>query len=207
MTRIPFLLAGLLLCSVGAWHPAAARQAAGAGAGASTETNAEVLTRLALECTAGVLQGPDSLIVSSPSRLPFLGSGLLTSWQRAGKVLFVPGSREGLGRVDLGLERAGVSYRRATSGLVERRVALSLSVRRTTAAGQILEDDLCAATEQDLVPLDRIPDLEDAGYPETRADIPLSFWRRLVQPAVITAATAVGTILFFSLRSRRSTDG
>lgn len=108
--------------------------------------------------------------------------------------------------LDIDLERAGVTYQRDGSGWLTRTVSLALAVQLTADSREILHDELCTPSATDRIRRDAVPGLEESAYPETRGTVPLSLWRRAVQPAMITLATAAGTVLFFSLRSRRS-DG
>jgi hypothetical protein len=114
----------------------------------------------------------------------------------------------GTGRlVRLSLERAGVTYARADHGQVDRVVQLDLRVSSTEPDGRILYDALCTDTVTDQVPRGSLDRLDDTNWPETRAEHPAAGWfGRVVKPAVIGAATAVGAFLFFSLRSRRTGD-
>lgn len=167
----------------------------------------DVLSRLATSCL------PDTgsltaMTLQAPSRLPFLGSALVSALTAEGiTVLAVDEAQEPpAARLNVDLERAGVTYARDGSGWLTRTVSLALAVRLTGDGREILHDDLCTPAATDRVRRGAIPQLEESAYPETRATVPLSLWRRAVQPAMITLATAAGTVLFFSLRSRRS-DG
>ncbi|NNE69704.1 MAG: hypothetical protein HKN29_04990 [Rhodothermales bacterium] len=168
------------------------------------ETNAAVLAEMARSCVPEAL-GPGALALIPPSRLPFLRSALVDELQERGiQVMAAPDS--GLAVLELDLERAGVTYGRAGGGRVTRMVSMSLAVQFVNSAGTVSHDELCTPDFEDEVFRSEIPALEDSAYPETRGVAPLSIWRRAIQPAVITLATAAGTVLFFSLRSRRS-DG
>lgn len=181
------------------------------GQSAGVETNMDVLSRLATSCLPET-EGQDALTLATPSRLPFLGSALVSVLASRGlRVLAVTAElaeaeMPPAARMDVDLERAGVTYERAGSGWLTRTVNLGLTVRLTGADREILHDALCTPSATDRVRTGAIPGLEESAYPETRGTVPLSLWRRAVQPAMITLATAAGTVLFFSLRSRRS-DG
>lgn len=166
--------------------------------------NVGVLSDLARSCVPET-SSLDPIALVPPSRLPFLRSALVAELQgRGANVLAQPDS--GAAVLEIDLERAGVSYENSGSGMVDRTISLALDVRLVDAGGVVRHDQTCSPVATDRVRRQDISDLEDPAYAETRGVAPLSFWRRAVQPAVITLATAAGTVLFFSLRSRRS-DG
>ena len=182
-------------------------QHAASGQALDVETNMDVLSRLASTCLPDT-DGLSAVALEAPSRLPFLGSELVSSLTARGTtVLAKTVSQEPpTARLAVDLQRAGVTYERAGSGWLSRTTSLALAVRLTGAGQEILHDELCTPSATDRVRRGQIPELEESAYPETRGTVPLSLWRRAVQPAMITLATAAGTVLFFSLRSRRS-DG
>lgn len=170
---------------------------------AQAPTTAEMLASLAVTCVPS--HGADEMVLRSPSRLPFLGSAVFEHLESRG-ITVLAERREGIPELTLGLERAAVAYERAGSGRIQREASLAMSVRLLSGQGTVLEESVCARDARDIVPREDVEALEESAYPETRGEIPLSRWRRVIQPAVVAAATAAGTVLFFSLRSRR-TDG
>jgi hypothetical protein len=171
------------------------------------QTNMDVLSGLASTCLPGA-GGLTVVTLKAPSRLPFLGSAMVSTLTAQG--VTVLSAAEPLDStaalLDIDLERAGVTYQRDGSGWLTRTVSLALAVQLTADSREILHDELCTPSATDRIRRDAVPGLEESAYPETRGTVPLSLWRRAVQPAMITLATAAGTVLFFSLRSRRS-DG
>lgn len=169
-----------------------------------TPDNVGVLSDLARSCVPET-SNLDPIALVPPSRLPFLRSAMVAELQSRGtNVLAQPDS--GAALLEMDLERAGVAYESSGGGMVDRTISLALDVRLIDAEGVVRHDETCSPVSTDRVRRRSITDLEDPAYPETRGVAPLSIWRRAVQPAVITLATAAGTVLFFSLRSRRS-DG
>jgi hypothetical protein len=174
-------------------------------AGAQT-TNAERMSALAVRCVAERTAGADTVAVTGPERLPFIRSAVVAAWQASGVTVYegdAPGTA-----VRLEVEDAGVRYDRADGGMIARSVHLDLMVRVTAPDGLILADDTCRGSESDLVERRAIESLGSPAWPETVAEEPPHGWlRRMLQPVVVTAATAAGVFLFFSLRSRRADDG
>ena len=169
-------------------------------------TNAERMGELAVQCVSGRTAGVDTVIVSGPERLPFIRSAVVAAWQASGMAVYEAG---GAGHaVRLEVVDAGVRYARADDGLIERTVRLELMVRVAAPDGLVLVDETCARSQSDLVERGGLGSLESPAWPETVAEAPpRGFFRRILQPVVITAATAAGVFLFFSLRSRRADDG
>ncbi len=169
-------------------------------------THAERLGALAVACVVGPTAGADTVSVSGPERLPFVRSAIVAAWQASGVTVY---DADGPGHaVRLEVLDAGVRYARADQGLIERTVRLELLVRIAAADGLVLVDETCSRSESDLVERDALESLENPTWPETMAEAPpRGFLRRILQPVVITAATAAGVFLFFSLRSRRANDG
>ncbi len=170
------------------------------------ETNSDVLARLAVECTSPATEGLESVALQAPSRLPFLRSGLVSALEMSGMSVFESGTPSHPA-LTLSLENAGVSYDRRGRGFLRRTLRLVLSVRLVDGSGQVRHDALCSSSFEDVISTDALPAVENQTYPETRGTVPLSRWKRLVQPVVIAAASAAGTLLFFSLRSKRSGGG
>jgi len=177
------------------------------GAGAQ-ETNAERMSAMAVACVAERAAGADTVSIAGPVRLPFIRSAVTSSWQASGVPVF-DAERTVVGTVvRLTVPDAGVEYRRAERGQLERTVRLDLGVRVTAPDGRIRIDDTCSVSETDLVDADDVEALEDPSWPETVGEAPRpGFLRRIAQPVIVAAATAAGVFLFFSLRSRRADDG
>jgi hypothetical protein len=169
------------------------------------KSNVELLSAMAASCLDGVAL-PDSVFFTPPGRLPFLRGALVEALQGEGKTVF---ASAGATRGDLvaDLQRAGISYQRGARSMISRTASLALTVELKASDGRILHDELCTRSALDSFDRGLLAALEEAAYPETRGTIPLSRWQRLAQPLIIATATAAGTLLFFSLRSRRADGG
>jgi len=96
--------------------------------------------------------------------------------------------------------------RRAAEPL-ERRIRIGLRYTLTEPGGGIVASDSCVETRSDLHTIQHARSLADPRWNVTDPVIPQTgFWHRYLQPTVLVAATAVGTYLFFNLRSDRA-DG
>lgn len=171
-------------------------------------SNAQRMGELAVGCVAPRTAGVDTVTVTGPDRLPFVRSAVIAAWHASGITVYEAGANRAGTAVQLAVQDAGVRYAKADDGQIERTVRLDLLVRVTGVDGIILADETCGRSESDLVHRDVLESLEDPTWPETVAEPPPpGFFSRILKPVVVTAATAVGIFLFFSLRSRRSDDG
>lgn len=175
------------------------------------ESNADLLARLGVECVARALPDPETVALKGPDRLPFIRSALVNTWIARGVAVL---EAEAIAdrrvvRVAAAVEVARVTYGRSSSGLSDRTVELGLRLAVSAADGTVLYDDLCTNRFSDRVEPSAFDRLENPVFPETVGTRPpRGFFHRVIQPAVIGAASAVGVLLFFSLRSRRApTDG
>lgn len=173
-------------------------------------TNAEVMGALAAECALSIAPAPGPVRVTGLEATPFMSGAVFTALNGSGFTVFDPGTAAP-GPVDLRLtpEVVSVEYVRADRHQVKRLIEVRLHAYVRNPDGTVLRDEACARTSETLVERATVPDLENPTDPRTRAALPPAggFLRRVVQPAVIGAATAAGVFLFFSLRSRRAGTG
>lgn len=173
--------------------------------------NLAVYQDLAATCLA---DAPDTLRafrLEAPARMPYLRPALAARWTAEGRTLFVADPADSAGaalpRLAFEVEEAAVAYARASRRRVRRSVALALRYSIVAADGRLLAEDRCRQTYADVVDARSLAALESAAYPETHAERPPAGWlRRYLEPALLTAATAVGVYLFFTLRSQ-ATEG
>src|SRR5690606_32774659 len=59
---------------------------------AGQTSNLALYQELAVECLGELPAGVDSLVVTSPDRMPFLRSALVSHWQQDGRAVFLPDS-------------------------------------------------------------------------------------------------------------------
>lgn len=167
-------------------------------------TNLSLYQDLAVACLGELPPEVDSLVVESPDRMPFLRSALVARWQEEGRAVFLPDSALAAAHLSYSIEQAEVSYEKRRRQLA-REVRLSLRYTLTNGMGRVLVDDRCIDSRSDLIARGALAGVQNAAYPETQGELPEAGWiRRVVEPVVLTAATAVVVYLFFTLRSSDS---
>ena len=173
-------------------------------------TTAEVYAHLAARCLVAVPDTAAALRLVLPEAMPYLAPPLIEAWQNQDRVIF-QGDSARMGSVptlDVRVNEARIRYARAGRGRVARTATLELQYAFAGPDGAVIRAAACSETLTDEVPRGALPALELAAYPETQAPPPPPGWpRRYLEPAVLTAATAVAVFLFFSLRSDRADDG
>ncbi|MBO6574189.1 MAG: hypothetical protein JJ896_02135 [Rhodothermales bacterium] len=171
---------------------------------AAQPSNVEVLSEMAVGCIPDQITG-DGLVLDPPSRPPFLSGALVSALQARDVTVLAP-EGAAASNLSMDLSRAAVAYGRAPGGRIARTVSMAMAVRLVVDE-VVVVDRLCEPSRSDVISRAAAEQVNEPAYPETRADVPQSLWQRAVQPAVITLATAAGTVLFFSLRSRRADGG
>lgn len=171
-------------------------------------TNLEQYQALALQCLADVPASEEALVLEAPARLPYLRTALTDAWLSDGRAVYLPDALPDttaarlLPRLQYRVEDAAVAYERAPGKRLRRTVNLTLAHTFTAPDGRLLAEARCTEALVDTVARGDFERLATAAYGETQAPLPPAGWvRRYVEPALLTAATAIGVYLFFSLRS------
>lgn len=175
------------------------------------DTNLAVFQQLAIECLGDLPSGIDTLVLDPGSRMPFLRTALIETWKMGGHEIYAidttPPQAAHLPRLAFTVEDAGVTYTRADRRRLNRRIRLGLRYSITDSDGRIITEDLCAEALSDTIDSAAVARFENEAYAETQGELPRAGWlRRIVEPAIITAATAIGVYLFFTLRSQSADD-
>ncbi len=178
---------------------------------AAQDTNLSVYQQLARECLGELPPGVDSLSLDASAQMPYLRSALVERWKTNGHEIYTAeGSvqhESSLPRLTIAIEDAGVDYTVADRRRFNRHVRLGLRYSLTGTDGRIILDERCSRTTADIIDRRAVAQFENQAYAETRGELPRGGWmRRFVEPAVITAATAIGVYLFFTLRSQSAED-
>lgn len=173
-------------------------------------THAESIQRLAIECLGSVPATMDRLRLMPSGNAPYVRSALVSYWIRLGKEVFVrdsTSSPDGLPLLRYTVDRMGIEFGKSRSGHVPRTAFIDVRYTLSGPDSQVLVDSRCNVSRSDTLSLDTARFLRDTRFPETNV-IPTSnnWMKRVLQPAVVIGAAAVGTFLFFNLRSGRS-DG
>lgn len=175
------------------------------------DTNLTIYQELALECLRELPSEVDTLSLDAWTQMPYLRTALVESWKSGGHEVYAldnsPPQAASLPRLTIAVEDASVAYSVADRRRLNRRVRLGLQYVLTGPDGRIILDDRCSRTASDTIYRSAVAQLEDQAYTETQGELPRAGWlRRIVEPAVIAGATAVGVYLFFTLRSQSADD-
>jgi hypothetical protein len=170
------------------------------------ETNIERYQAIAVECVAALPDTPESFRLDAADRMPYLRPSLVQFWQSRGHTVYLNDSTTvstpELPLLAYRIEEAGVEYNRRGRSRLQRVVTLALQVSLRGVDNRLLYENRCRDRLSDVIPRGAIRQVETSVYPETQAPPPEAGWvRRYLEPVVLTAATAVGIYLFFSIRS------
>ncbi len=109
-------------------------------------------------------------------------------------------------RVDL--ERADIAFRRVGGRTLERTVQAGIGYTVTRPDGTVGAADVCEGSLVDRMDRRTAESLSDPQSGLTQPALPRTgVWSRFVEPVVLVGATAIGTWLFFNLRSKRADGG
>ncbi|GAB5520294.1 MAG: hypothetical protein RhofKO_25450 [Rhodothermales bacterium] len=172
-------------------------------------TNLEAFQQVALDCLGAVPTGEAAFVLEPPGQMPYLRQALVGYWQRQDQTVYLASDSmaQALPRLAYRIEQVAVDYQRAGRKHLDRALTLALAYTYTAADGRLLADARCAEPFSDrIVERDR-ESLETTAYPETQGNVPQGWVRRYLEPAVVIGSAALGTYLFFSLRSTRQSDG
>lgn len=193
--RLPFLL--LAICAA-LPRPAAAQ-----------DTHADVLGGMVEDCLGPAVADADTFRVAFEGVPGFMETRLIAHWLDEGRVVLAGEASGEDDAADLHLhaaiDEAGVVLDRAGGGMLERTARIVVTYRLTASTDRVLAADTCRSSEQDVIDGDLAESLADGRYSGTSPEIPsTSRLRRFVEPVVVIGAAAIGTYLFFNLRSSRS---
>jgi hypothetical protein len=192
LTRFIFITSA---CLAAAAFPAVAQPA-----------NETIFQDLAAACLSAAPDTARAFRLSSPERMPYLRARLVDGWQREGRAIYVVdtvSASRPLPRLSYEIEEAGVTYDRAGRGSFRRTVTLAVRHTLEGPDGRLLQDRGCRDAFSDLVRSRDLDRIENSAFHETMGQRPEAGWmRRIVEPVVLTAATAIGVYLFFTLRSQ-----
>lgn len=171
-------------------------------------TNMQIFQALALECLNFMPEAKDpAYLIDMPAQMPYLRSALSANLQEAGIATYLADSTyinqpASLSTLKYDVDEARVSYERLKKKKAKRIIQLTVATSLVTANGQLLSDAACEKQFEDVVSVSDLEDLASTSYPETQAaPIKASFGRRVLQPVMLAAGTALSVFLFFTLRS------
>jgi hypothetical protein len=167
-------------------------------------TNMQVVERLVTECIAE-LPLPSMLSIAPDVRYESVSNAVVEHLREREIRVF---ASDTLGRQSLGyqIEDVSVAYQRLGRDY-ERNVRAVVLPRVLSESGEILHAGRCERSLDDIINRGDIVRIERGAPSEARAELPpASFRRRVAEPLLLAGATAVSVVLFFTLRSKRSTS-
>lgn len=172
-------------------------------------THRKVMADIALECVLAEIPGPTEIQLTGTGLAAIVAPDLESALISRGFTLLKPDAPNARSQVAYDVEFADVALTRKGKNQLERVVSLGLSLTLSGSADdRISGSKTCRDSRSDIVGREEVASLGDPGYPETNPIIPAKGgWKRFIEPAVLLAASAVGTYLLFNLRSRRADSG
>ncbi len=168
---------------------------------------------MAAQCLLEAVDESSNFRVQSDGQATFLSTELVDRWSAMGKKVYRSPSPDSNAPTNLPLlsytvDKAELSYRRLSRKSLQRTTILGITYWLTATDGQVLKTDSCLTQEDDELSRTDAGRFADHRFPETSPTLPAaSRWRKVVEPIVLVGASAVGTYLFFNLRSRRAGSG
>ncbi|MEM1095297.1 MAG: hypothetical protein AAGJ10_11910 [Bacteroidota bacterium] len=168
-------------------------------------TNLEAFQQIALNCLAEVPAATPAFVLKPPGQMPYLRQALVEHWQRQNYSVYLnaDSASQALPAFAYRIEQVAVDYARAGRQNLDRTLTLALAYTHTAADGRLLADTRCADTFTDRIARGDREEVETTAYPETQGTVPQGWFRRYLEPAVVIGSAALGTYLFFTLRSTR----
>lgn len=180
---------------------------------AGQENHIDIFSRMAAQCLAQAVDESSSFRLQADGQATFLTTKLVDRWSATGKKVYRLPSPDSDATASLPLlsytvDKAELSYQRLSRKTLQRNAILGITYWLTANDGQVLKTDSCLIQENDEISRADATRFADRRFPETSPPLPAaSRWRNVVEPLVLVGASAVGTYLFFNLRSRRSGSG
>lgn len=178
----------------------------GAAAQSTPPTNVERYIELAVRCLAEAPDTALAFVLAAPQAMPYLRPALTSRWAEEGRTVFLPDSAGGAPvTLRYAVEEADVAYARVGRRRVGRAVTLGLRYSLVGPGGRLLGEQRCRETVRDTLRRSDLARVDSGVYDEARAEPPEGgLFRRVLEPAALTAAAAGIVYLFFSVRSSGS---
>jgi hypothetical protein len=181
---------------------------AGALPTAAQPTNMQVLERLATECL-DELDLPDALKLSADARFEGIAIAVAQYLRERDVRIYQAdtlATNRAMSLLNYSIEDLGFAYSRAGRNY-ERHGSLRMAIRLLADDGEVVVVERCERMYEDRVARGDIERIERGAYPQATAELPpANIRRRVVEPVLLAGATAVSVILFFTLRSKRTTS-
>ncbi len=180
---------------------------------AAQSSNLEVFQTLAIQCMDFLEAEQTALEIRTSARMPYVRSAIVTWLNENDHQVYLADSvytdkPTHLNQLSYEITESAVTYKRLRKKKAKRSVQLMANASLVSSKGLVIADKACKESFDDEVALSDIPALSSSTYPETQGSPPRAgFGRRVLQPVMLTAATALSVYLFFTLRSEDSGDG
>ena len=175
---------------------------------AAQPTNMQVVERLATECL-DELELPEVLTLSPDARFEGIAIAVAQYLRERDVRIYQTdtlAANRAMPVLHYGIEDFGFAYQRAGRD-IERIGTLRMALRLVAEDGEVVAVKRCERTSEDRVARGDIERIERNAYPQATAELPpANIRRRVVEPVLLAGATAVSVILFFTLRSKRTTS-
>lgn len=164
----------------------------------------EVMVDIALKCLAPALDNVEKFSLQGKGLSRIVSSDVTSALIRNGYQLV--GTKATAQRLIYNVELASVELSAKGRKKLKRRVTIGLSYELSEASGDGITDaGSCSDNFTDVVDRRAVEKLGYQGFPETNPSIPSAGGvRRYLEPIILVGASAMGTYLFFNLRSRRT---
>ncbi|MBT8401126.1 MAG: hypothetical protein KJO98_11665 [Rhodothermia bacterium] len=181
---------------------------------AGQPANGDIIGQLAADCATMGLAAVDTLELIPDDRYEFIRTAVVLAMQNQGTVVMMSqapatstvNSVDGEQRPSLRyrIENGEVRYSKA-GGVLAREIVVDTRVLATMSDNSVARDTLCTKSFSDQIRPADVDDVEDPNQPLTLGNRPDKGWlRRIAEPAVVAAASAVAVYLFFNVRSDRN---
>lgn len=173
------------------------------------ESHVSFISGLVKECLDAAVDGRSSFKIRAQGQATYSLAEVVKSWREAGKSIFLEDANiDDQDLLVFTVDAAELSYDRQGKNQLGRTAKISLTHWLSDSEGRVIGNDTCAKTASDTLSRKTAKAMGDNRYPETDPSMPhASRWRQVAEPLVLIGASAVGTYLFFNLRSRRANSG
>jgi hypothetical protein len=141
-----------------------------------------------------------------------VASPLVARWTAQDLTVYLEPSEAPVPLLVVTTDRSAVTLHRADRRTVRREVVVDLTWWLSSAGGDVLDTQTCRDAASDRLSRKQARALAVEGSPIFDPGLPARSWvwagmERTMEPVILLGATAIGTYLFFNLRSRRSDTG
>ena len=177
-----------------------------------SRSHASLLASVTEGCLEKAVGGQTAFRFLAQGATEPIASVLVAAWTSAGKTVYLQPSEAAVPLLVVTTERSAITLGRTDGGMLTRRAAVDLTWWLSSAGGDVLATHTCRDQLSDHLSRAEAKRLAVPGSQLFDPDLPprsrlLHTARRIMEPAVLLGATAVGTYLLFNLRSRRSDTG